>query len=271
MTEGLTFNDGSVKVYIGDGESAETLDNTYYTYTKVNNGFKLNINVMALIADDSKLANIGDAIVVKYTATVNDKAVSVVSKNKAILTYSSDPGIEDKTETTPPQEVKVFSAKIVIDKHDANHKSAKLAGAKFVLKNKDGEYYKYTAASEDGTTPAKVEWVKRIVEDQATVVTTDDKGAAKFDGLVNGTYYLEETEAPAGYNKLTNDVEVIINGNSDDVYTDLTKSASVENSTGSLLPSAGGIGTTVFYVVGGLLVVGAAVLLVTKRRMNADK
>ena len=89
---------------------------------------------------------------------------------------------------------------------------------------------------------------------------------ATFGGIANGTYYLEETKAPAGYNQLTAPVEVKINGGTTEA--DLSVTANVANSTGTLLPSTGGMGTTVFYVLGAVLVLGAVVLLVTKKRMS---
>ena len=74
-------------------------------------------------------------------------------------------------------------------------------------------------------------------------------------------YTLLETEAPAGYNKLTAEVEVTVSA-------DNATRADVENQTGAELPSTGGIGTTLFYVVGGLMVAGALVVLVSKKRME---
>ena len=114
-----------------------------------------------------------------------------------------------------------------------------------------------------------VTWVEK--QEDATEVTTDANGSASFEGLKAGTYYLVETLAPSGYNLLTEPIEVIIapttaEGSAEAVYADVT--SEVANSTGSLLPSTGGIGTTIFYVLGGVLVLGAAILLITKKRMS---
>ena len=134
------------------------------------------------------------------------------------------------------------------------------------------KYYKYTPAQEaEGTTPAveaKVEWVDDL--DEATKVTTDGNGAARFDGLQDSQYTLVETKAPAGFNLLTEGVNVTVTGTTDEtgepVKVNLTQV--VENQAGTQLPSTGGIGTTIFYVVGGILVVGAGILLITKKRMS---
>ena len=120
---------------------------------------------------------------------------------------------------------------------------------------------------------AKVEWVS--AEADATHVTTDDNGAAKFDGLKAGTYYLVETKAPTGYNLLNKPVEVTVTKGVESDTTHLLEkvnaAAPVANYTGTVLPSTGGIGTTIFYVVGGLLVAGAGIVLITKKRMKKEQ
>mgnify|MGYP004686166185 FL=1 len=120
-------------------------------------------------------------------------------------------------------------------------------------------YYKWNE------TDKKVEWVADMTA--ADVVKTDNDGAAYFKGLANGDYYLVETKAPDGYNQLTEPHKVTVAGSSTDT-TKLTAIAKVANSTGTELPSTGGMGTTVFYVLGFALVMGAVVLLVTKKRMS---
>ena len=143
--------------------------------------------------------------------------------------------------------------------------------------------------------------------DATTLITDTETGKATpgFQGLAEGTYYLEETRAPAGYNKLADPIKVVIaeseydsNGvvtkytitfgdgenaqtNTLDASREQTGDATVSaqlsatdtigNNSGALLPETGGIGTTIFYIVGGVLAAGAVVLLITKRRMNIDK
>lgn len=124
-------------------------------------------------------------------------------------------------------------------------------------------------------TSGEVTWVAEADRDTAaTKVITDADGAASFDGVADGTYYLEEVKAPAGCNLLTAPVEVTVNGANGGTVTEanLTATAKIANNTGSLLPSTGGVGTTMMFIVGGALALGAAVLFVTKKRMskNAD-
>ena len=105
-----------------------------------------------------------------------------------------------------------------------------------------------------------------------TELTTDANGKIEIKGLDADTYYLRETQAPAGYNKLANDVEVKIEPTESTDGKTLTLAAvtsKINNNAGTELPSTGGIGTTIFYVLGSVLVIGAAVLLVTKKRMGA--
>lgn len=252
MSEGLTFNN-DVKVYIGEQEVSTNF--TLKTGDAAGEyDFVLDIDVM-------KFA-IGQKIEVKYSATVNENAVVSIENNHAILTYSSDP-VTGNTKTIEDKET-VYSAKIVIDKFVKDEKTKKLAGAEFILYKKDGDstlYYKWDNVTNE------VKWVTS--KEDATVKTTDDTGAASFDGLKDGTYYLEEIKAPDGYNLLENAKEVIINGKdaTTEDLSSLTQKVQVENSTGNKLPETGGMGTTIFYVVGGVLVLGAVVLLVTKKRM----
>ena len=236
MSEGLTFNK-DVKVSIdGTDVTNETGVTINYIPNDTNaTGFELTIPVK------NYQEKIGTTISVKYTATVNKNAVAAVSKNTAKLEYSNKPGTNE-TGTTTPVEKKVYTAKIVVDKVEKGT-GTKLANAEFVLYKKDTTtnavtYYKLTTTA--GINEAKVEWVDNATD--ATVLKTDDNGAAEFIGLSDGTYYLKETKAPDGYNVLTADVEITIAGNENDTTT-LTHTQKVENNKGALLPETGGIGT----------------------------
>ena len=258
MSDGLTFNQNSIKVMVGGEE--KTTDCTIEKNVGDNaNSFTVTIPVL------DKQYTIGAEIKVTYSAVVNKNAIAVVSKNEAKLIYSNDPttGTTDESE---PVIVNVYSSKIVIDKFESGSKTTKLPNAKFVLYREETsgdtistKYYKWD------DTANKVEWVTDMTA--ATVMTTNDQGEATFGGLADGIYHLVETEAPAGYNPLTEPVPVTVEGSSTNT-TKLSVTAEVENKTGTTLPSTGGMGTTVFYVLGAVLVLGAVVLLVTKKRMS---
>ena len=256
MSDGLTFNN-DVTVTVGDVDVTGAC--TVLVDPENGNKFTVDIPVMDYA--------FGAKISVKYSATVNANAVASVEENHATLTYSNDPTHSENTTTTPPDIETVYSAKIVIDKYSAKDET-KLANAEFVLYKLEGEkklYYVWNADEE------KVEWIESKTD--ATVAKTDANGAASFDGLKNGTYYLEEIAAPNGYNLLDAAVEVKVNGAAAiaEVSADLgvlTVTQPVANSTGATLPETGGIGTTIFYIIGGLMAVLAGVLLVTKKRLS---
>ena len=279
MSDGLTFNK-NVTVVIdvdGNGVLEDDEDNVSVTvapdYNTMKNGFIVNIGVK------DYQQYVGKDIVITYTATVNENAVvgSEGNANSAILIYSNDPSSFNSKTENPPVVVKVYTAKLVIDKVDGNAEdktadTAKLAGAKFVLTKtvveENGEevtkYYKYDDVNN------VVSWVENQTD--ATEVTTAANGAASFNGLKDGNYYLVETEAPAGYNKLAEAVPVTIHYESEsDEEARLEQVKTIANYSGSVLPSTGGIGTTIFYAVGGVLVVGAGVLLITRKRMSVEK
>ena len=259
MSEGLTFKK-DVKVTV-DGTDVTTACTPTYDVEKNANKFTVSIPV--------KSYPIGKEILVTYSAVVNENAVAVVSTNEAKLTYSNNP-TTGETKDSQPQKKEVYSAKIVIDKFETGKQdTVKLEGAEFVLykeetieNTKTTKYYKWN------DTDKKVEWV--TTQADATTVRTDNKGAASFKGLADGTYQLVETKAPAGYNQLTGPQEVKVAGSTTDT-TKLSVEAKVANSAGTLLPSTGGMGTTIFYVLGAVLVVGAGVLLVTKKRMSQSE
>lgn len=258
MTEGLTFNE-DVKVTIGgtDVTAAATITNN-------EDGFVASVNMMKYQDQIDK------PVVITYTATVNEKAiVNDKETNTAVLKYSNNPADKDSYDESTVT-VDVFSFNIVINKYATGNENTKLEGAKFVLKNNEGKYYKYDAATK------AVTWVAAKAD--ATEVSTDANGAARFDGLQAGTYNLEETAAPAGYNQLTKDIIIVldktgsatINGAASTLEDARSLTAGVANSTGTVLPETGGTGTVIFVALGALAVICAGVFLVTNKRMSKE-
>lgn len=259
MTEGLTFNE-DVKVTIGgtDVTAAATIANN-------ENGFVASVNMM------SYQDQIDKPVVITYTATVNEKAIQRDKEtNTATLKYSNNPADKDSYDESTVT-VDVFSFNIVINKYATGNENTKLEGAKFVLKKgANGPYYKYDAATKI------VSWVDAKAD--ATEVSTDANGAARFDGLEAGTYSLEETAAPAGYNQLTKDIIIVldktgsatINGAASTLGDARSLTAGVANSTGTVLPETGGTGTVIFVALGALAVICAGVFLVTNKRMSKE-
>lgn len=257
MSEGLTFNK-DVKVTIG----GTAVTDAAITYN--DNGFEASINMM------NYQKQIDAPVVITYTATVNENAIQRDKEtNTATLKYSNDPADKNSFKESSV-EVNVFSFNIVINKYAADNESTKLEGAKFVLKNAEGKYYKY-----DANTKA-VTWV--VGKADTTEVTADVNGVARFDGLQAGTYKLEETAAPAGYNQLTKDITIVLNKDgsatidsaSSTLGADHSLTAGVANSTGTMLPETGGIGTVIFVALGALAVICAGVFLVTNKRMSKE-
>ena len=286
LSKGLTYNKDA-KVYIDGTET---------------NGFTVTATVNAdgtttltVSCDDVKALGAGNSsvITVEYTAKLNENAVlgSAGNPNEVYLEYSNNPNKSEEgnneTGETPKDVVIVFTYKTIINKVDSENKP--LTGAAFklekLIKGKDG-------AADTWTT------VKEFTVDETTTSFT-------FSGLDDGQYKLTETKTPVGYNTIdpiyfvieathgeTADVPTLktlnayltdANGNKQtemkdgesvniDLGTvDLTAGSittTVVNKSGSELPSTGGIGTTIFYVLGGVLVLAAVVLLVTKKRMS---
>ena len=267
MTKGLTFNRDSLTVKVGATTLAE---NTHYTVA-VDAAATDGSTKFTVTFKDTYLNTIdGDTdIVVSYTATVNKDAVigTTGNTNTAQLKYGNKATVESTTKT--------YSYEFDLVKTDNSKKL--LTGAKFKL---------YDSAT--GTTPVKL--IKDATTGNYRVAETSESGAVDeieinsykavtISGLNKKTYYLEETKAPDGYNKLTERQPVELGKEGFVVDATITGSGSkgaewtsggvqVINNTGATLPSTGGMGTTLFYVLGGGLMVAAVVLLVTKKRME---
>ena len=220
--------------------------------------------------------NKGKEFTVTYYAKVNKDAV-VTEKNNAKLEYGNNP---TDTTTTTPSEAKTptYPLDILKTKKDSN---VKLAGAKFSL-------YTSEADAKNGTNPIKVTGNNGNYVVDSNSTTTEFESVENIEGegynlrvngLAEGTYYLVETKAPDGYNKLTAPVVIKITKSTDtdvnnwtiskDGTVETDKIIDIANSTGSLLPSTGGRGAIAFAVIAALLVFGVAVSFIRDKRKEA--
>lgn len=279
LSKGLTYDNNAV-VSVGDNELNKS-EYTLGTETDSSTGVtKLTIRIANVKAEKVNAGN-KSVITVNYTATLNENAVigSDGNTNKVNLEYSNNPNGDQKGKT-PDDTVIVFTYKVVVNKVDQNEKA--LAGAGFTL-------YKMVKTPEntENTETTEDSWTK-VKEMEAGDTTT-----FTFSGLDDGQYKLVESTTPAGYNTIapieftiTAEHEVksdapelkSLTGTGSSETITFTSSASegsltttVVNNAGATLPSTGGMGTTIFYVLGSILVIGAAVLLIVKKRMSAEE
>ena len=292
MSKGLSFNEDSVTVkrYRPTVENPYAFDvltkGTDYTVKKTDTcdaSEKIEGCTFEVALKDPALQP-NDVIMVEYTATVTKDAVigDAGNPNETILKYDNDYAEKSTTKT--------YVWEMGVHKYTdlgTDKKNTPLADAEFKLYKGAGTSKKYatfsTATTVDGTSVYKLTgWVDD--ESTVTAVVTPASGNIKLEGLDAGTYYLEETTAPTGYNKLTAPITVKVESTlptvagdnatyevkygAEDKETGADNRVPVFNQAGIELPSTGGMGTTLFYVIGGGLMVAAIVLLVTKKRME---
>ena len=276
LSAGLKLNEETIVVKIGDDTLEKGVDYTVNTTTSDGCDFEIVFdNILSIkdvtITKDSK-------VIVEYTAKLTGESVVIGNPgnpNEVYLEFSNNP-YKEGTGKTPEDKVTVFTFTLDVDKVDGENQP--LAGAGFTLYKYDADAGDYVAVGSE--------------------VKGDELTDFVWTGLDSGKYKLVETTPPAGYNK-ADDIEFTIEAiyttdGADQTLTDLvvkdadgtetisgegltftatvatgTVATDVVNTTGVELPETGGMGTTIFYIVGGILVVGAGVLLITKKRMNA--
>ena len=202
---------------------------------------------------------------ITYSATVNENSiVPGTDSNTVNLKYNNDQNVGSDSTT-------IENYQITLTKQDATDNTKKLKGAEFDLYDaltggNQIPVVLVTSANDPagyGTEESTVNNVYRVAKSGETGVkmVTGKTGIIEVKGLNNGSYFFEETKAPNGYNKLTARTAAT-------TVTDANATIQVDNNAGVELPSTGGIGTTLFYVFGAILVISAGVVLVTRRRMN---
>lgn len=278
LSEGITY-DGPDSVVIKSNNNTydTTIDPSKYTITESQNSFVVKIPDVKTCAEGLDL-NDGATITVTYTAHLNEKAYVNIAgggtdnKNRVYLEYSNNPRISTSLDHTPESEVCVYTYQLNNTKYrDDDTPGNELAGAGFRLySGKDctkEQEIKLKKNTTDGT------YSPYFGAGAGDEMFSDEHGQFNVKGLDAGTYYLRETKTPDGYSACP-DTTIVISATHDEHNVNLSGESNLNNKIinikagGITLPSTGGIGTTIFYVVGGGLMVAAIVLLVTKKRME---
>lgn len=285
LSDGITYDkdDELDSVVIkSNGNTYNITDSSKYTIDTTDlesqNSFVVNIDVKACAKDAGFDLNDGATITVTYTAHLNEKAFvnteggSTSNINKVYLTYSNNPRDESSIGKTPESTpVYVYTYQLSNTKHQDTKDGLALAGAGFRLYSDEAchdEDEIKLKMNDDGTYSRDFSTEGKGVE-----MISGQDGQFNVKGLDAGTYYLKETKTPDGYSACKV-IPVTIKADhsrNDQVNlegSNLTNDIVNIKAGGITLPSTGGIGTTLFYVVGGGLMVAAIVLLVTKKRME---
>ena len=276
LSAGITFDRWDTVVINNGGADIPIPAENYYSDAS-NQDLTLSIEDVKTCAPGLNLNN-GATITVTYTAHLNEKAYvntaggasNTENKNSVYLIYSNNPRSSAFFDRTPESAVCVYTYQLNNTKyHDDDTQGNELEGAGFKLysdadcKNEvelyqDGEFY-YP--------------IKNATGKEAVEMKSAANGQFNVKGLDAGTYYLKETTPPKDYNACA-DKKIVISATHTEYNVNLSGESNLNNKIinikagGITLPSTGGIGTTIFYVVGGGLMVAAIVLLVTKKRME---
>ena len=274
MSDGLTFN-GIESVKVGKNELSTTAD---YAVESPGDGCTFHITFTPAYCESIKATT---TIIVTYSATLNEKAEigkTTGNTNTTYLKYGDSSKTQDSTTTTYTFEIPVL--KYTNKGTLATEKP--LANAKFKLsKDENGKTPIYLVDITKTGDSDNIYRVAKATEDPSitkiTEIITPDSGKLRIQGLDEGIYYLTETKQPDGYNILKEAIRIDIDKDGNIKYASKSETLNpmtsggdvkVLNQTGSLLPSTGGMGTTLFYIFGAILVIGSGVVLITKKRMK---
>lgn len=278
LSAGITFDRWDTVVINNGGADIPIPAENYYSDAS-NQDLTLSIEDVKTCAPGLNLNN-GATITVTYTAHLNEKAYvntaggasNTENKNSVYLIYSNNPRSSAFFDRTPESAVCVYTYQLNNTKyHDDDNPNNVLAGAGFRLYSDEAchdEDEIKLKMNDDGTYSRDFSTEGKGVE-----MISGQDGQFNVKGLDAGTYYLKETTPPAGYSACDK-TRIVISATHDEHNVNLSGESNLNNKIinikagGITLPSTGGIGTTLFYVVGGGLMVAAIVLLVTKKRME---
>lgn len=310
LSAGLSLNQDTIHVYMAS-DKAGTKDKKElhgYTVNVPGTEEENQCSFEVAFADLTNSETVGEEvtankyIIVEYTATLNKDAEIGLpgNPNRVYLEFSNNPnsGGEGDTGKTPEDKVIVFTYELdatKVEGGDGENAGKKLKDAEFKLYDANG---KYVIVDDEGKVTG---WAD--TEAGGSTLKSDENGLFKVIGLDDGTYWLKETKAPDGYNLITNPIKIEIKATTvndqewtamegpSDALTALeikvtvgstttsgtgdTESGivatDIENNKGAELPETGGMGTTIFYVLGAILVLGAGGLLIARRRTDSEK
>ena len=304
LSAGLDLNEESIAVYYasdkaGTDKTSISSDNYTIHVPGTEDADQCSFEVAFADLTSVEGVNAEKYIIVEYTATLKTSAEIGLpgNPNRVYLEFSNNPnsGGEGDTGETPEDKVIVFTYELDVTKVDGKDANTKLEDAEFKLYDANG---KYVIVDDEGKVTG---WADN--EEGGSTLKSGEDGLFKVIGLDDGTYWLKETKSPDGYNLITDPIKIEIKAttvndqewtameDSSDALTALeikvtvgstttsgngdTESGivatDIENNKGATLPETGGMGTTIFYVLGAILVLGAGVLLIARRRTDSEK
>jgi fimbrial isopeptide formation D2 family protein/LPXTG-motif cell wall-anchored protein len=262
----ITLDDWSIKKYTnGSGEGTDLQNSDFTIFGVTERGFKVHLlDSFVKTLNGGNGGSAADTVVITYSATLNNNAAidNQDNTNTVELKYSQQTTTDVTHDSTYD---------FLLKKHKETEDGAFLPGAGFRLYDKQtgGNEIKLTkeagnAASEGIPATDDKYYVDKNKAGAGDEIMVNTANGINVRGLEPGTYYLEETTVPSGYNKLTSRVAVTITDNRTDPVP-----VNAVNNSGSVLPSTGGIGTTIFYIAGGILIVAAVLLIARRKKSNA--